>query len=1175
MEPAVELALRVVAHLWVLRRSFPAAQTCADLPLDWKEHLIHQAQTDIAQAQQIYDVCEPPVPTKQRRRSEGTQQPLQRFLDIPESAAKRKWGVLHVHGGSEDPKKAAKSSCDKFASQLDTLGIPKDALRFRSARRVSTDKATDYTRDQAIRDVANLLLADRKLMGKVAAALNYTPELVEQTGLQKEHLEHWTDPLKLMRIADERAIPVPFSMVLREELEEIVASRQLRIPELLGHAASPNNVKGCAPAKAPTRLADEEAAALSLFGLCVSGGGIRSATFALGVLQAMADSHLLALVDYLSTVSGGGYIGAWLTAWTKRRGSIVSVQESMRGCGGESNAVQNLDPMTDDVRPIRYLREFSRYLAPQAGFFSADTWTILSTWMRNTILNLIGLTLFLAGLLMLPRVAAAVLLALPRLGWGAHATAIAGGALLLLACFFIAWRSLRSFRQRRSPKSELTKGDTEPVIVGSIVTLIFGGSFLTLGALWVDRGYKDMGQTAVMAGALYLVGIFSLWAIPLMFSGAPLKSGLTSKDTVLAAVWVVISASAGLALVLTFCKFLEALAYDTELGTWIAITAGLAGIVGILGLVVTIFIGLMGTNLSEEQREWWARMGAWISIFAVGWLGLAAISFFAPLWIAKLGAETAVLGIGWGAITWSGVKLAFSPRTGGDGGENQTNSLLTAIMHLAPYAFVAGFLVAISFGLYLGAAKALEFASIAKFFSVDPFAHALCCITSPFTLTKMIAFYWPLMHPASWFPLAACILLFASSLLFTWRVDVNEFSMHNLYKNRLVRAYLGASRARLHRWPNAFTSFDLDDDFPLARLRTTDSGSEDDRERQKDAWTDCRISYVGPLQVVNTALNVTRGEDPSMQERKASSFFFTPLRAGFDFSKKQAAEPETTLVEYGFRPTWQYAYPDEGGISVGTAIAISGAAASPNAGFHTTPALAFLLTVFNVRLGWWVGNTVKNTWKRSSPVLGLTYLLCELTGQTQTDRKYLQLSDGGHFDNMGLYEMVRRRCRFVVVCDGEEDAEFRSEGIGLAIRKCRIDFGVAIVLDLNLLKPLPKTGISRMHYAVGTVIYPESTDPGIILYLKATLTGDEPIDVVEFHKTFPAFPNQSTANQFFDESHFESYRALGHHIGQGIFKKDAIEALQDNQGHLSQTLTEIFNVLSTRYYEEVKKKEKI
>ena len=161
--------------------------------------------------------------------------------------------------------------------------------------------------------------------------------------------------------------------------------------------------------------------------------------------------------------------------------------------------------------------------------------------------------------------------------------------------------------------------------------------------------------------------------------------------------------------------------------------------------------------------------------------------------------------------------------------------------------------------------------------------------------------------------------------------------------------------------------------------------------------------------------------------------------------------------------------------------------------------------------------------------------------------KFVYLSDGGHFENMGLYELVRRRCYRIVICDAEQDENYFFEGIANAIRKCRIDFGAEITLDLGKLRLVELTGNCQSHWAEGTIRYPETPEgqEGKILYIKSSLTGAgkyaiakdkdvdlpaEPVDIINYKFTHQHFPHDTTANQWFTESQFESYRRLGCHV---------------------------------------------
>jgi hypothetical protein len=233
------------------------------------------------------------------------------------------------------------------------------------------------------------------------------------------------------------------------------------------------------------------------------------------------------------------------------------------------------------------------------------------------------------------------------------------------------------------------------------------------------------------------------------------------------------------------------------------------------------------------------------------------------------------------------------------------------------------------------------------------------------------------------------------------------------------------------------------------------------------------------------------------------------------------------LRRCAYRRTKKYAFKD--GIRVGTAMAISGAAADPNQGYNTAPALAFLMTVFNVRLGWWLGNPRRDyRSKLPSPIFGLAALVSELMGSTDDGSNFVRLSDGGHFDNMGLYELVRRRCRYIILCDAEQDPAFQFGGLGMAIRKCRIDFGAEIKIDPASIAPNPGTGRSAEHCAMGEITYADGST-GSLLYIKPSLSGDEPEDLLQYSTKHTDFPHESTADQWFTESQFESYRKLGYH----------------------------------------------
>jgi len=201
----------------------------------------------------------------------------------------------------------------------------------------------------------------------------------------------------------------------------------------------------------------------------------------------------------------------------------------------------------------------------------------------------------------------------------------------------------------------------------------------------------------------------------------------------------------------------------------------------------------------------------------------------------------------------------------------------------------------------------------------------------------------------------------------SWRVDINQFSIHYLYRNRLVRCYLGASVPGRNAQP--FTGFSEADNVPLGSLKIPLESQD-----RKDGR---------PLPILNTSLNVVRGRELAMQTRKARSFAFTPLYAGFTRQAEAKRECESFFGRTEKLACKLPGFKD--GVTLGTAVAISGAAASPNMGSYSEPALAFLMTLFDVRLGWWIGNPCREGWQDGSPRVGFYCLLEELLGATNDE----------------------------------------------------------------------------------------------------------------------------------------------------------------------------------------------
>jgi GNAT superfamily N-acetyltransferase len=200
------------------------------------------------------------------------------------------------------------------------------------------------------------------------------------------------------------------------------------------------------------------------------------------------------------------------------------------------------------------------------------------------------------------------------------------------------------------------------------------------------------------------------------------------------------------------------------------------------------------------------------------------------------------------------------------------------------------------------------------------------------------------------------------------------------------------------------------------------------------------------------------------------------------------------------------------------------------------PAVAFIMSALGLRLGLWTKHPAAPRGGVSFPG---RYFFEEMLGRSDTSSAGvdLHLSDGGHFENLALYELVRRHCRYILVSDCGADADVAFDDLANATRRIREDFGVEIELDVEPLRP-DGSGLSQQHAVVGTIHYDgtRGSDKGVILYFKPCLVGDEPTDVMQYRKRNAAFPHEGTGDQFYDEAQWESYRRLGEHSARAVFR---------------------------------------
>ncbi len=916
-----------------------------------------------------------------------------------------------------------------------------------------------------------------------------------------------------------------------------------------------------------------------LNGICFSGGGIRSATFNLGVLQGLAALEKLNCFDYLSTVSGGGYIHQFFASWVECE-SLEKVQDQLKPLPASS-------PRTVWPDPIRWLRRYSNYLTPSKGLLTTDTWSAISIWLRNTMLNQIVLISALLLVLLLPHFHFMV-----GTWVGPWLLSIPGQIICGLAMIgLFAYASARVREQMRLVRRAGSSPDAptgfgagkaiKHVFLPILLAAFIASPFVYHAAFWngtyrvYDASKKSEKASASVRNFFNSPESSRLRALR-MHSLAPKRNSTDMENlrvwqTAFSFTWWFPSFKPD-STTIVFCSLLLGIAFVMPVlytaippridRGWLLILA----FIGVLGvgflllnlsrlvffylvffvppdqvtrvgitvlptLVLTVMfvsfdlaIGLIGNAMADADREWLARFRALSFLGGIGWLGVVGCSLLGPCLVDKL-LQFAYLRhavwIGWLGTTVASVLAGKSPKTTGSGGDKTsgTFSPLNILVALGPPVFIAGLMLLLSW-----------------------------------VLERMLLSFESQAHTEAFPQVTFCVLLIiiaSVACLFGWRVDINDFSMHAFYRDRLARCYAGASNP--DRRPNPFTGFAASD----RRVRLVDLlPAHFSNPRGRDLWAPdndkpCKSAprsgtessqpdglpgdapiktkwYQGPFPIFCTTINLSFGEDLAYQERKAAAFAFTPLYCGYDVGWTEATSKHVQFN--GFTRTRDYAYPERCGPSMATAVAASGAALSPNWGFHTNPAMAFLLTMFNARLGWWIRNPRNKPLpydKDSSPRFGLGYLLRELFGMVNDNAPYVYLTDGGHFENMGLYELVRRRCTNIVICDAEADGELTFEGIGMAIRKCRIDFGAEIDLDLSKLDSSGESRSSATNFIEGTITYPNGFC-GRILYIKSLFTPGLPPDLVNYRREHPAFPDDTTLNQWFTESQFESYRRLGH-----------------------------------------------
>jgi hypothetical protein len=410
-------------------------------------------------------------------------------------------------------------------------------------------------------------------------------------------------------------------------------------------------------------------------------------------------------------------------------------------------------------------------------------------------------------------------------------------------------------------------------------------------------------------------------------------------------------------------------------------------------------------------------------------------------------------------------------------------------------------------------------------------------------------------HPSSIFlfgsdslsvsPIMFMYLLLGLSLAYSTFINVNFTSLHRYYRNRLAETYL------LRQEPDT-------------SVRSAEASSRKPVQ-QKLSNMRATADSAAPYHLINAAMNLPSSNLAELRGRDCDFFLF---------SKHYCGSPIQ-----GYQPTRRWENQDPH-LDLGTAIAISGAAAAPQMGMGSIKGASFLLTLLNVRLGYWLRRPADATpeplpgdkspkSQRWLSAPGPFYLLREAFNWMDHNSSYLNLSDGGHLENLGVYELLRRRCKYIIAIDGECDPDLECPSLMRLQQFAKVDFDIDIEMDIERLRWIElipaedtphddekdadaivrpvrnRTRFSRGHFAVGRVHYP--TDPvdetpvtGWLIYVKLSITGNETDYIKDYRRRFPDAPHQSTADQVFEEDQFEAYRRLGEHAAKDLFLPELI-----------------------------------
>jgi hypothetical protein len=803
--------------------------------------------------------------------------------------------------------------------------------------------------------------------------------------------------------------------------------------------------------------ADAETAPLAGIGL--SGGGIRSASLSLGVMQALAESDLLKRFDFLSTVSGGGYTGGSLQWWWYRGAREDGTRDTQTKFGlgpqdfpyGPAHAEGKIgqDTLGRAHANLTYLRSHSSYLTPGNGL---TMWSLLAVLLR---------TVFISLFIWIPLLAA---------------------VFALLHAVDLAY--------------------LEPIAQDHAVPNPFWNG---VALRWTDN-CTPATACEVQYRALYALALYLFYALTALFGVAGLIFACVSRAPQNgSAVWTVpplVALMGGAAWSLQYLW----MRFD-------AFDPGMVALVVFLGIVLLTALVVVAAEIftppSMNASYWLRRFFEWV--LGAVFIPTLALPVLATVPLIPLLATSAADA---NKLTAAGVVGLLS------GIGSALYGYYTFLKNIVP-SLVGQIAATVGAILYLYATLVI--------------AYFLSLLWLGLPVGGDFPYLVPALQAA--FCLAAFLSIFA---------NINYVGLHRFYRDRLMEAFMPTDKAVSEQLSK---SSPVADNLLVSELAKNITGTG--------------LPPI-PYLLINTNVILVDDKTHKFAVRGGDNFVISPLFVGSSATEWQDTDAYIRA---------------KGPLTLASSVAASGAAVTASAGYIGTgitmnPLVKAVMSLLNIRLGLWVPNPRRGRiWPFNSiptflhPGLQLGIFF----NRHSSKSRFLELTDGGHFENLGLYELIRRKLPIILVVDGEADPTISLSSLVSAAHRIEEDFQATLTFldgkgpERLIMRKADGYPVdlrrAKAPYLLAQINYSNDTH-GVLIYIKSTLIERLDFTTAGYLAANPAFPHQSTADQFFDPQQFDAYRYLGYQSAQRMIAEldltntmvssdnvaEQYKTLRDNQG---------------------------